>query len=194
MKAPLKKRIVSYLIDIIILLVILGFINIFYNPDNTALNKQMDMISLEYYSGNTSFNEYITDLGVIYNQIDRNNIIINILNIIFIVIYFVVFPYFNNGQTIGKRINHIEVRAKSNKKITLLKLFVRNLIINGLVYLLAVTVGAFVITPSIYFWFISLLGIIQIGLVFASMFMVLYRKDKKGLHDLIAGTWVASER
>ena len=75
-----------------------------------------------------------------------------------------------------------------------LKLFVRNLIINGLVYLLAVTIGAFIITPNIYFWFISILGIIQVGLVFTSMLMVLYRKDKKGLHDLIAGTWVASER
>ena len=194
MKAPLKKRGLAYLIDIIILLIVLGLINIFLINDHNSLNKEMNMLELNYSSGDISLNEYISDLGPIYKQVDKSNIIINILNAIFIVVYFVIVPYFNHGQTIGKKIMGLEVRARSNQKITLWQLLVRNLIINGLIYLLAVIIGVYMISPNIYFWFISILGMIQIGLVLTSMFMVTYRKDKKGLHDLIARTWVASER
>jgi len=43
MKASLKKRMSAYLIDIIIMLIILGFISIFYKPTNETLNKKANL-------------------------------------------------------------------------------------------------------------------------------------------------------
>ena len=194
MKAPLKKRMTAYLIDIIIIIVILGFIGVFYKPDNSNLQSNMDLITLEYASGEVTFGTYMTEMSSIYKQMDSNNIVLSFINLIFIVLYFIVFPCFNNGQTIGKKIMSIEVRAKSNKRLNFWHLLLRNLIINGLIYLIAVIICVFVVPSNIYFTVITILGIIQIGLILSSMLMVCYRKDRKGLHDLLAGTWVASSK
>ncbi len=194
MKASLKKRMTAYLIDIIIIIVILGFIGVFYKTDNGSLQSSMDLITLEYASGEVTFGEYMSGISSIYKQMDSNNLVLNVINLIFIILYFIFFPYFNNGQTIGKKMMNIEIRAKSNKKLNLLHLLLRNLIINGMFYLIAVIICVFVVPSNIYFLIITSLGIIQIGLILSSMLMVCYRKDKKGLHDLLAGTWVAKSK
>jgi len=194
MKASLKKRMSAYLIDIIIMLIILGFISIFYKPTNETLNNNLNLLTMQYASGDINFTTYMTDSSEIYKQIDLNNLIINIINAVYIIGYFIILPYFNNGQTIGKKMMSINVRAISNGKLTIPKLFIRNLIINGLLYLIAVSICSLIVPAQYYFITITTLGIIQIGLILASMFMVVYRKDKKGLHDLIARTWVASNK
>jgi len=194
MKASLKKRITAYLIDIIIMLIILGFISVLYKPDDITLNNNLNLLTMQYASGDITFTNYMTKSSEIYKQIDLNNLIINIINAVYIIGYFVILPYFNNGQTIGKKMMSINVRAISNGKLTIQKLFVRNLIINGLFYLLAVIICSWAVPAQYYFITVTALGIIQIGLILASMFMVVYRKDKKGLHDLIARTWVASAK
>jgi len=178
MKASLKKRMSAYLIDIIIMLIILGFISIFYKPTNETLNNNLNLLTMQYASGDINFTTYMTDSSEIYKQIDLNNLIINIINAVYIIGYFIILPYFNNGQTIGKKMMSI----------------IRNLIINGLLYLIAVIICSLIVPAQYYFITITTLGIIQIGLILASMFMVVYRKDKKGLHDLIARTWVASNK
>lgn len=194
MKASLKKRITAYLIDIIIMLIILGFISVLYKPDDITFNNNLNLLTMQYASGDITFTNYMTKSSEIYKQIDLNNLIINIINAVYIIGYFVILPYFNNGQTIGKKMMSINVRAISNGKLTIQKLFVRNLIINGLFYLLAVIICSWAVPAQYYFITVTALGIIQIGLILASMFMVVYRKDKKGLHDLIARTWVASAK
>ena len=194
MKASLKKRMNAYLIDLIILLIVLSLIGFLYTPNNVSLNSQMDLITVQYANGDIQFSEYMTDLSALYKQIDLNNIFLNIINVLYIIAYFVVFPYFYHGQTVGKRIMNIEVKAKSNIKLTLLKLFLRNLIITGLIYFMAVIVCSFTVHENYYFMIITALGIIQIILILISIIMVLYRTDRKGLHDIIAGTWVASTK
>lgn len=194
MKASLKKRMSAYLIDIIIMLIILGFISILYKPDNIALNNNLNLLTVEYASGEINFSSYMAQSSTIYKEIDLNNLIINVINAIYIIGYFIILPYFNNGQTIGKKMMSINVRAISNGKLTIEKLFIRNLIINGLFYLIAVIVCSIIIPANYYFITVTTMGIIQIGLILTSMFMVIYRKDKKGLHDLLARTWVASAK
>ena len=89
---------------------------------------------------------------------------------------------------------HIEVRNKSNQPLSIISLFVRNLVINGLLYFIAVIICSLFVPEHLYFGTITALGIIQISLLLTSIIMVLYRKDKKGLHDLIANTWVSASR
>jgi len=108
MKASLKKRMSAYLIDIIIMLIILGFINILYKPDNTLLNDNLNLLTAEYASGDINFSTYMIQSSEIYKQIDLNNIIVNMINVIYIIGYFIILPYFYNGQTIGKKMMSIK--------------------------------------------------------------------------------------
>lgn len=194
MKASLGKRASAYLIDLIIIIIILSLVSLIYHPDVSSLNANMDNITVEYANKDITFTEYITELSSIYKQMDITNIFLNLINVLIIIIYFIIYPYLNDGKTIGKKFMHIEVRNQSNQPLSLVSLFVRNLVINGLLYLLAVIICSLIVPENLYFGTITALGIIQIGLLLTSIIMVLYRKDKKGLHDLIAKTWVSASR
>ena len=194
MKASLGKRASAYLIDLIVIIIILSLVSLIYHPDVSSLNANMDNITVEYANKDITFTEYITELSSIYKQMDITNIFLNLINVLIIIIYFIIYPYLNDGKTIGKKLMHIEVRNQSNQPLSLVSLFVRNLVINGLLYLLAVIICSLIVPENLYFGTITALGIIQIGLLLTSIIMVLYRKDKKGLHDLIAKTWVSASR
>lgn len=193
MRANLNKRVVAYLIDLIIVIVLICLVGLVYNPDTSVLNEKMSEVTLSYADNDISFEEYMGETSSLYKQIDMTNIFLNIINVLIIIGYFVVFPYFNEGQTVGKRIQGIRVRNKANQPLSLFSLFIRNLIINGLVYMIAVIICALLVPDNLYFMVITILGIIQIFLCLISAIMVLYRKDRKGLHDLIACTWVARD-
>ncbi len=193
MRANLSKRVVAYLIDLIIVIVLIFLVGLVYNPDTSVLNEKMSEVTLDYMDNDISFTEYMSETSSLYKQIDMTNIFLNIINVLIIIGYFVVFPYFNEGQTVGKRIQGIRVRNKANQPLSLFSLFIRNLIINGLVYMIAVIICALFVPDNLYFMVITILGIIQIFLCLISAIMVLYRKDRKGLHDLIACTWVARD-
>jgi glucose uptake protein GlcU len=69
----------------------------------------------------------------------------------------------------------------------------RSMVVNGLLYLLFSLVAVFVFSDIIYFAIEIILGIIQTFLLITSVFMVIYRKDDKGLQDLLAKTRVVDD-
>lgn len=194
MKAPLNKRAKAWLIDIIIITIILFLVSIIYHPSIIKQKAQMDSITLSYASKNINFTDYIKQMSPIYHKIDTINFVKIIIDTVVLTIYFIIIPYYKNGQTIGKKITALKVKQTSNQKLKLTSLIIRNLIINGLLYEILLIVCILIISPNIYYPLISILAFIQIILVLSSMIMVTYRKDKKGLHDLLAHTWVCKER
>lgn len=83
-------------------------------------------------------------------------------------VYFIIVPVLWGGYVIGKRICRIKVkRIEDDGNVTLINMILRELIGN---YLLAI------LTFSIS--------------VLVSAIMIALREDKRGLHDLIGGTYV----
>ena len=194
MNTTLNKRAVAYLFDLIIIIVIISLVSVIYYPDISFLNNKLDDVGLGYLNKDMSFSDYFKETSSIYKEIDKTNIFINFINILIIIIYFVVVPFFNSGQTLGKKFMHIKVKMKSNTKLSIISLFIRNLLINGLLYLIMVVIGSLIVPGNYYFIFITVFGIVQIVLLLVSMIMVLYRKDRRGLHDIFASTRVSNCR
>lgn len=180
-----KKRFLALMLDIIILLIIFELISLcFTNPysmDLTILNEK-------FINNEIGFSNYL------YNYIninyEANNIYFNIIQIIIMCLYFILIPYINKGSTIGKMIFKIKV-YKPNLKIT--DLIIRSFIINGIGYLLIMTILMVLKNKLLYFTIENILGIMQIIVVIISSFMVLYKKDNLGLHDILTKT-VVKER
>lgn len=194
MRATLTLRAAAWIVDLIIVLVILFFIGLIYKPDISGLVSAMDLITVSYAEGSISFSDYILSLSEYYKKMDEANIVLNVINVIVLLGYFVFLPYFNNGKTLGKMFNKIEVKAQSNQELAFWQLLFRNLIINGLFYLIMVIFCTLIIPSEIYFVIITCLGIIQIILILISVLMVIYRKDRKALHDMFSKTWVACSK
>jgi len=189
MKAKLHKRVIAYLIDMILLLIIFGIISYFFQSD---IDNQIKINNANYVNGVINFDTFIDNANKLYMENDKQKIIFYLINIIYIILYFVIFPLYKGGSTLGKKILGIKVEASYNQKLTFKSLFIRNLVINGLLYLIIVVLTLYLLPPSIYFTLISIIGFIQITLVIISIFMVLYRQDKRGIHDLLAHTKVVT--
>jgi uncharacterized RDD family membrane protein YckC len=86
----------------------------------------------------------------------------------FYTIYLTITPVIWSGYIIGKRIFKIKVKRIDGGKLTLKNMIFREIIGN------------------------YVLGTITFGIsVVINIIMILFRKDKRGIHDIIGGTYVA---
>lgn len=155
-----------------------------YFEDEKITEKEYDEIYDKVY------NEYMKIYQDGNYELMKINYISSIITIICTILYFVVFGYFCNGQTLGKKMLHLQVVSKNNKKASMLKLLLRTIILTGIITNTINLILLFSVNKSTYFtvneYVIMIAGLIEMTI----LFMVLFRKDKRGLHDMIAGTKV----
>lgn len=194
MKASFIKRLSAYIIDLMFLGAIIMMIYYFIPETKTVTNLQVDIAVLNenYLNKQISIGEYINDYSILMYNLDKERIILILINFIATFTYFVVVPFFTKGKTFGKYIMGIRIKS-NNKKLSLVSLFIRNAIINGLGYLILSFLAILIIPKNLYFYTITILGIIQFILVIASTFMIIYRKDKRGLQDILSRTIVVNK-
>lgn len=192
MEVKITKRMLAYLIDIMIILFTIGIIVNVKEKDKTVMQLRSDIqiVNELHANGEIKFQEYFDRWTVINQQIDQECVIYLIFNILLILIYFVLLPKVWNGQTVGKKILKLQVVSNNNEKVTVVQYLIRNMLINGLAQMILLLLFLYLLPSSMYFIFSSILTFIQLILVIISIFMILYRKDKRGLHDIFSGTKV----
>ena len=71
---------------------------------------------------------------------------INIINCVIIILYFVVLPLYKNGQTLGKKIFKIKIVREDKEDLTANELIIRNIVVNGLLrYFSSILFSIFII-------------------------------------------------
>ena len=156
MRANFKKRALAYTIDINILGLILLLVNVIVPKDEKDINVKLNSLNETYLNKEISFNDYLEEYSIISYEIDKNNIIYTIVNVIFVMIYFIIMPFIFNGQTIGKKI--MKIKLVKEDKLTITSLVIRNLIINGLGYMLLSLILIHILKPYSYFIITTILS------------------------------------
>lgn len=194
MSVNFTKRILAYLIDLLFLGSIIIFIYQFIPEPKAVTDLQIDIAVLneEYLNRQIETSSYLRNYSNLIYDVDQKQVIFPIINFITIFLYFVIVPFLLQGQTIGKYIMKIKIESKK-KKLSIFTLTVRNLIVNGLGYLILSFLALLFVPKNMYLYVISILGIIQLGLVITSAFMIIYRKDKKGIQDILTNTKVVKK-
>lgn len=194
MEANWKQRMIAYVIDLLIVGLLLGMIITTKEKDEKVMQLRSDwnIVSELYGSGEMKFLDYFERTTLISQEIDQECAIYSIFNICFILGYFVLLPLLWHGQTLGKRLMKIQIVSASKEKLTIMNYLIRNIILNGLGYMILILLFLYILPNKMYFVIESIFSFIQIALVIISVFMVLYRKDKRGLHDILGGTKVVS--
>lgn len=177
------RRFSAFLIDALVILLIFMILYYFIPVDDAngvsfnikeltekVLNSEMGR--LNYYE-EFSRNMYI---------LDHSRVVFNGINTMIIMLHFILIPIITKGKTLGLYIMGLQLKGD----LTIKNLFLRNLISTGLLYLVLSIILVYVTKDTLYFSLISILGIIQFLLVIISTFMIIYRKDKKGLQDIIS--------
>ena len=163
----------------------------------------IEIINLEEYFNDkkiteTEYDEIYEKVYNEYNQIyqDSNyelmkiNYIPSIITMVITILYFVVFGYFCNGQTLGKKMLQLQVVSKDDKRVNILKLLLRTVILAGILTSILNLILLFSVNKEVYFVAEEYIGIVSGIIEMIILVMVLYRKDKRGLHDMISGTKV----
>lgn len=195
MNVNFLKRFLAYLIDIIIVGIVMGIISAIFTTKNaTVLSNQFLELNEQVINTKLDFSIYYGRVADITLSLDRENFMINIINCVIIILYFVVLPLYKNGQTLGKKIFKIKIVREDKEDLTANELIIRNIVVNGLLNTFLAFCLVFLLSGFEYFTITSILGFIQFVLVVVSACMIIFRKDKKGLHDIITKTKVVYEK
>lgn len=192
MEAKFSKRLFAYIIDIAILCIGLFLTNIIIPKSNEIknLNIELDVLNEQYLNKELTFKEYSNNYSDINYELDKQNTIYTIVNIVFVIAYFVIMPYFLNGQTLGKKLLKIKV-AKENK-LTITSLVMRNLIINGLGYMLITLLLIYMMPANLYFITTSILSVVQLALMIIILTGLIKNNSNLVIHDKLSHTKVVN--
>ena len=194
MKASFFKRMGAFVIDYFIVLVIASLITMGFNTNkNNDLNNQRNQLISDYQNEKITIDEYKDETYKLNYELQKENITVNIVTITLYIGYFVVFATLNKGQTLGKKLLKIRVVNKNNDKPSIWNMLVRSLFIYNIISILFSTVAVNFLNINTFTYIYTALGYIEYFVIIISFFMVIYKKDGRGLHDMIAGTNVIEE-
>lgn len=191
MKVSFKKRLFAYLIDFVLLTTIVTIINCVL-PTTTKqveINKELDSLQQNLLYGKIDNKQYFDGYKKLLPELDKSNMAINVCNLVFILGYFIIIPVVNNGQTLGKKILKIKIE-KIDGNLTIRDMVIRNFITTSLLQLMISSTLVYIVNNDIYYNLSIFVSLLQILLVIITSFMIIYRKDEKGVQDLITGTQV----
>lgn len=194
MKASFFKRMGAFVIDYFIVLVIASLITMGFNTNkNNDLNNQRNQLISDYQNEKITIDEYKNENYKLIYKLQKENITVNIVTITLYIGYFVVFATLNKGQTLGKKLLKIRVVNKNNDKPSIWNMLVRSLFIYNIISILFSTVAVKFLNINTFTYIYTTLRYIECFVIIISFFMVIYKKDGRGLHDMIAGTNVIEE-
>lgn len=185
-----KVRIKAYLIDFIVLFLVLTLINLLI-PKTEYLNTlemEQNAIMEDYMSGRINFSNYVNNYGALYYESaieQQSNYLIYLL---FMIIYFVIIPFFWKGRTLGCYICKVQIERFDQGRLYMWQLLVRYSVVFGIGYVFLNNVLLILLPSKWYFPIISMIAIFQFVLALFSAGTVLIHSEKRGLHELISNT------
>lgn len=200
------KRILAYLFDIIIVssvssLIASTTINPSYeerltlNQEYTEKIEEFDKRRMELdESDEEGASNLLKEMNGYYNSYlyrsSKNMLFENSISIILMFLYFVVFAYFFEGETVGKRIMKIKVVDKEGKRVKFTSLIIRLLILQGLPLTFITMVLPFILNESAFVISSYIISILTFALEIAILATTFNCKENRGLHDILAKTKV----
>ncbi len=190
------KRLFAYFLDMLIVGFALGLITGFIpaSENSKKLLLEQETIASDFIDKRIEAKEFVNrSIEIGYDQA-KEEIPIVIIDIAGMLLYFVLFQAYNNGQTLGKKLVKIKVTSNSKKQLDLNDYIKRVLVAPPIFCNLLDLILLMFASKKIYLTGNIVLNLIQILLLLIAGFMVIYRKDGRGLHDLIADTKVIDEK
>lgn len=193
MKASFIKRFGAFVIDTFILSLVFSLISMGFFTDTKSINDELTNTLEQYEREEIDIEEYSNKVNELNYDLQKKSLIPNILNVVLYIGYFIVFGFLNKGQTIGKKICKIKVVNEKNDRPSIWNIAVRSLFIYGIVTLLYSIIFVNFLNKNVFSYGNVIVTYIESIFMIVAFFMALYRKDGRGLHDMMAKTKVIGE-
>ena len=191
-KAMFSQRVLAFLIDLVLLSMITSLITMFIPMNDTAtkLYEEQNRVLEDYVAGNVPMEEYVNQLIDLGYDISKQTVIISIVGVVISLLYYVVYPCYNNGQTFGKKLMKIKIKKTNDKELSMNDLLIRSMINNSVLVSIINVILVLFLSKDLYLSTSSLVGVIQYIVLIISLIMIAFTKNAQGLHDKVVHTEV----
>ena len=191
-KAMFSQRVLAFLIDLFILSIITSLITMFIPINDTAtkLYEEQNRVLEGYVEGTVPMEEYVNQMIDLGYDISKQTVIISIVSIVISLLYYVVYPCYNNGQTFGKKLMKIKIKKTNDKELSMNDLLIRSMINNSVLVSIINVILVLFLSKDLYLSTSSLVSFIQYLVLIISLIMIAFTKNAQGLHDKVCKTEV----
>ncbi len=191
-KAYFLPRLLAYIIDLAIVSLVVTILGGFLPMGDNYEKLQEENTNLQqrYLDGEVETEEFVRQNAYITYDLDRASVILYISEITVVILYFIVFQFYNHGQTFGKKLMGVRVVSNTDKELTLNDYIYRAMILNSVLVNILTIVMVLFINRDFYMYASFPLQFVQVILLLVTIFMVLSRNDRRGLHDMVGHTQV----
>ena len=191
-KAMFSQRVLAFLIDLVLLSMITSLITMFIPMNDTAtkLYEEQNRVLEDYVAGNVPMEEYVNQMIDLGYDISKQIVIISIVGVVISLLYYVVYPCYNNGQTFGKKLMKIRIKKTNDKDLSMNDLLIRSMVNNSILLNIICIALVLFLSKDLYLTTTSLFSGIQYLVMIISVIMIAFTKNAQGLHDKLAKTEV----
>ena len=181
MKANSYKRVLAYLVDIMIISFVSLLLTYFVptSENYNKLNKEFETLTIDYRNQEVTMEEYLEKGTDINYQLNKEGVPQTIVSTVLSIIYFVVLAYFMNGETLGK-------------KLTMNNYLIRALVIDSVLMNIITIITILLFSKDIYLTSYNIISYVFSFVYIVSLAMILFSKNGRGLQDILANTKVIS--
>jgi len=195
MKATFFERLGAYLIDMLIVSFIFSIICLGFGNYTSDTEKKMQELDDKLMASEITPEEYLEEYTTALYDYQKENVLQTGISVALTIAYYVVFQYMNKGQTIGKKILKIRVVDKDKKQpISMLKGLLRSMIVFSIISGILSIVLLYILNANNYLYPYFIIFMLEGIFTLVTIIFVLYKKDNRGLHDIMANTIVIKEK
>lgn len=186
------KRIIAFVIDIVIVSLVVSLINLlpldpYKDKYKDAYEKYNEVVQKSTEDEKNDYKDEIIELNY---EVYKYRTYSSMFSATALILYFGVLPLVMNGQTLGKKIMKLRVVSNNEKKLNFWKYLIRIVILNN-IWLSLINIGAVYVVNGVKFYYVTYVISMLSSLIYMlNLIMVMFRKDNRGLHDMVAGTKV----
>ena len=190
------KRVIAYLIDLIIVMLLSGILSLIFIKNEDYKNESKELLGLtaKYSEGTITQEEYSKEVANINYYLTKDSVGVNIITIGVSIVYYVILCFYCGGITLGKYIMKIRIVSSNDKKLNIGHYLLRGLLVNLiLTNIISVVMVSLLNKDTFISVYPRVSNVLTIFLLVTLVF-IMYREDGRGLHDLIANTKIVSTK
>ena len=193
-KPYVYKRVIAYVIDLIIVTLISGMLSIVLT-DNNKYNQDAEKLfelTSKIASKEIDAEEYYREYDELNYTLTKDSIDVTIITIGVSIVYFVVLTYFCHGITLGKYIMKLKIVSANGKDLNILNYFLRSLLIDLLLSHASSIILINILSKEDFIKYYSKISNVFTVLLLVSFIIIMYRDDGRGIEDFMGNTKIVN--
>lgn len=195
-KPYLFRRVLAYLIDIILVALLASTIKLVVSGDSAEVSYMKEYTELieKYNNKEISEEEFTTANNELYYNNSRATVDMSIIICGVSVVYYVVMCFFCHGITLGKYLMKLQIVSANEKELNIGNYLIRGLFINLILMHLVNILCVYLMDKNTFTSIYPRVSSVLSMFILVTMLFMMYREDGRGLHDLMANTKIISTK